>query len=228
MVSPERPLSEFARPEPGGEGSGLGKELWTARIRDMQQDTISRAYFEYFELGTTGLLLALEEAGIVPRLPGNPNPIDTAFEKVQYEQWWSEHQEEGETFCSIVYEHDEILDTLYLGAGLRRLTAGDLYRFIDVPSHSSIRAIAVFLRQLYEITPSLIESEFQRHGLLTTLEDAEILPTVTPLPLEWLDWNTEQRLKWKQENPEYEKRKKSLRYLHLGGIIDRLLDEIAD
>jgi hypothetical protein len=52
-----------------------------SQIQAIQKDAPSRAFFEYIELGTTGLLPALEHAEIVPVWPQNPNPFNVELEE---------------------------------------------------------------------------------------------------------------------------------------------------
>lgn len=68
----------------------------------------------------TGMLVKLEEAGIMP-IVDNPNPFDTSAEELeQHEQWWKDHPVEAEEFARNCEKRNEILRYLYIGALLGR------------------------------------------------------------------------------------------------------------
>ena len=139
----------------GGDSSGLSEAehphrleqgIVVSQIRAIQKDTIARTYFELVELGTTGLLSALELSEIVPLVPENSNPFSAEGEEELHEQWWEEHPVEGEEFSISLQRRCKVLNTLSLGAALRRITDGQLYHFLETPHTTIPEIMAAYLQ----------------------------------------------------------------------------------
>lgn len=201
----------LAAPDTGQGSDSSGTELGATKIRAIQEDNIARTYFRFFELGTTGLLSALEAAGVVPPLPENPNPFDAELQEEQHTQWWDIHPEQGEAFSRGIEVREKVHNLLYLGAGLRRL--GWLYRTWSLPAESTDEKLVEYLKEQYDIAVHaslLIESRLEREGLLPVLEEEGIVPppasNTTTLPDE-----------------KYFQRSNVLAYLHTGALLDLYL-----
>jgi hypothetical protein len=202
---------------------GSGDEALVSQIRKIQKDTISRFNFRYLELGSLDMETALEEAEILPKTPENPNPFDVEFAEEQHELWWEEHPEEANAFSQIIDERERILDLLYLGARLHRLTKGQLYSSQHVPPGSTAEELRKHLRAYYDTPMFIIKNGFRLSGMLSMLEETSIVSVAQELPDEWVNWDEHQLRQWKEENPEFEQREEILRYLYLGVILDQML-----
>lgn len=133
MASPEHPFHQqrtvfSSQDNTGGPFGGSAqsenslvenKDAVIAFLKEIEKDTLSKVHFRYFELGP--LLSALEEAGIVPSEPQNPNPFDPEVDEKSHEVWWSQHPEEGEKYSQGLEEQEKALQYIYYGAVLGRL-----------------------------------------------------------------------------------------------------------
>ena len=82
-------------------------------MKDKHERGVSAFDFE-LKLHTAGLLVRLEEAGIVPKLTC-PNPYDPEREEGLHNQWWDEHEQEAAEYSERFHKREETIRYMYFG-----------------------------------------------------------------------------------------------------------------
>lgn len=236
MPSPEQIHELYAPVDKTGDSVNglpqhLDKQTLASRISAISRspESVDRISYERL-LAKTGLLAALETAEIVSPTPEDPNPYIFPYQAKQSAQWLEANREGWRDYRAAVQQRDAILDTMYLGAEIRRIVGGQLYADTEIPIRDwTSKQIAVdFFKQEYERSPVVIDyTMLNVYGkLLPVLEEVGIVPATPRPPVEWFQWDQDQQKQWLADNPNYEDRARTLQLLYVGMLVNQTLEEL--